>query len=105
MSAKSKADSFESLNSSHIMDEVEQALDDLEDYDPIITPLEEERLCMENICQCLKDCYTTIKRFEEGNEQFNVKIIDQSLECFQLAGKVIRDCTNSAHSVFDYSRS
>ena len=76
-----------SISNRNIMEDVESALDDLEYFDPILSPLEEEKMCMDNICQCLNDCFFMIKQYTEGEESFNVILVDQSLECFQLASK------------------
>ncbi|KAG2382535.1 hypothetical protein C9374_005115 [Naegleria lovaniensis] len=70
----------------NVMEDVEKALDALEECNPMLNdPLAEEKICMENVCQCLNDCYLLIKQFTDGEEEFNVVLIDQSLECFQLA--------------------
>ncbi|EFC50337.1 predicted protein [Naegleria gruberi] len=80
------------------MEDVESALDDLEYFDPILSPLEEEKMCMDNICQCLNDCFFMIKQYTEGEESFNVILVDQSLECFQLA-KVEPSSNYSQHQI------
>ena len=81
---QSKASSYSNRN---VMEDVESALDDLEYFEPVLSPQDEEKMCMDSICQCLNDCHFMIKQYTEGEETFNVLLIDQSLECFQLASK------------------
>ncbi|EFC50621.1 hypothetical protein NAEGRDRAFT_61099 [Naegleria gruberi] len=48
--------------------------------------IEEEADCMKNICECLYDCLSNIRRFlNQASKDLSMESIDQALECFQLA--------------------